>query len=309
MTMSALATIDPMLLTTRDALMHATARLQAAGVEQAALDARLLLLHLLDISAEMLLRGDVTELAPEQENRYFSLINRRVGREPLAYIIGVKSFWSLDFTVTADTLIPRPDSETLVEAVLKYVEQRSKPLQFLDFGTGSGCLLLSLLTEFPRSRGLGIDTCHRALHVAMHNAQRLKLHERASWQVSNWGASVDASLKGTFDVIVSNPPYIEQSALAALQPEVARFEPRAALTDEGDGLGAYRALADDAPALLAPGGRLFLEIGQGQERDVARIMAEQNLFVHAFERDLAGIIRCLVLGHAPRPLTHQTITH
>jgi release factor glutamine methyltransferase len=220
-------------------------------------------------------------------------VARRAAGEPTARILGCKEFWSLEFEVSADTLVPRPESETLVEAALASITERGAALSVLDLGTGTGCLLLALLSELPNARGLGIDLNPGAVAVAQRNAAMLGLADRATYAAGDF-AMVPADDR-RFDIVLSNPPYIPEHEIAGLSREVAHFEPRLALAGGTDGFAAYRILAARLPHLLAPDGSAFLEIGQGQERAVAGIMADAELAVSAEFRDLAGIVRCLTV--------------
>jgi release factor glutamine methyltransferase len=208
-------------------------------------------------------------------------------------MLGEKEFWSLAFEVGPAVLIPRPETETVVEAVLDEIAERGAALRLLDLGTGSGCLLLALLSELPNATGLGIDDSAAALAIARRNAARLGLAARAGFAQGRWGEG----LRGAFDVIVSNPPYIAESEWPGLQPEIRTFEPKAALVAGPDGLAAYRALAPDCARLLARDGLCALEIGHGQGDAVAEILARHGLQVTQRRRDLAGIERCVVVRH------------
>ena len=208
----------------------------------------------------------------------------------MAHILGRREFWSLAFKVTADTLDPRPDSETLVQAVLDQVPDRSAALRLADFGTGTGCLLLALLHELPNATGVGVDVSAAALAVAAENADALGLAQRASFHRGNWDDGIDPG----FDIVLSNPPYIPSGDIAGLQPEVASFEPRLALDGGSDGLDAYRRLGPAAMRLLVPGGLAAFEIGLGQGDSVRRIMAAAGLRHIATARDLGAVERCVL---------------
>ncbi len=227
---------------------------------------------------------------------YFeALLLRRIAREPLAYITGHKEFWSLDFAVGPGVLIPRPDSETLVEDVRRTYPDHGAPLSILDLGTGSGCLLVAALKEYPNAHGVGIDQSPEALAWARRNVAAHRLEDRATLIESGW---LEEASPG-FDILLSNPPYIRTADIAALQPEVARFEPAAALDGGPDGLDAYRALALRIGRLLKPSGRAFLELGAGQGESVAALLAANGLSLDHFAADLAGIPRCLVAKRNP----------
>lgn len=269
-------------------------RFLAAGIDTARLDARLLVAEVLGVAPMKVTTYPEMPLSPEQAARLEAMAARREAREPISHILGRRGFWTLDLEVTADTLDPRPDTETLVEVVLGTVADRQAPLTLLDFGTGSGCILLALLAELPRARGLGIDRSGGALAVAQRNAHANGLADRAEFRLGDWGSGLD----GRFDVIVSNPPYIPDQDIAGLEPEVARYEPRSALAGGPDGLDCYRALAPQIVGLLAPGGLAGIEFGQGQAAAVAALFDAAGLQVTEIRRDLAGIERCLL---ATRP--------
>lgn len=271
------------------ALKAAAARLTAAGVPEPRLESRVLAGEAFGLSREALLaRGDQAA-RPEDLARLGDLVARRIAGEPTARLLGRQEFWSLEFGLGPETLIPRADSETIVEAALAGIPDRAAPLRLVDFGTGSGCLLLALLSELPNATGLGIDASAETLAVAARNAERLGLAARAGFQLGDWGRG----LRGPFDLIVGNPPYIRDGEIAALAPEVARFEPRRALAGGADGLACYRALAPDIARLLAPGGVAVLEIGQGQAAEVEAILAAAGLRPAGRRADLAGIDRGL----------------
>ncbi len=265
-------------------------RLAAAGIPDARHEARLILAHALGIEPVTVL--GYPERPVDDASRYADLIARRAAREPLSHLTGRREFWSLDFEVTSATLDPRADSETLVEAALAAIPDHRVPLSIVDFGTGTGCLLLALLSELANAKGLGIDIAEETLAVARRNAARLGLDGRALFAIGDWGDS----LAGPFDLIVGNPPYIPAGEIAGLQPEVANFEPRRALDGGADGLGSYRRLGPDISRLLRPGGAAVLEFGLGQGPAVARLMSAEGLVPQGFRADLAGHDRCLILA-------------
>jgi release factor glutamine methyltransferase len=213
----------------------------------------------------------------------------------MSHILGRREFWSLEFQVTPDVLTPRPDSETLIEAVLDRIKDRSRGVRIADLGVGSGCLLLALLNELPNATGLGIDRSPAALVVARENAKQLGLAARAEWREGDWLHGVSER----FDVIVSNPPYIASGTLAALEPEL-RYEPRAALDGGLDGLDAYRTSAPMLAAALSADGIVALEIGHDQGDAVAAILEQAGLDVRARRADLSGRERCLVAAASLR---------
>lgn len=273
------------------ALAHATDRLREAGIETARLDARLLLAAAADLSVEQIVARPEKTLSAAAAETFASLVRRRAGREPLAQILGHREFWSLSLATTCDTLTPRPDSETAIEAVLARHPSRDATLRVLDLGTGTGCLLLALLSEFRRASGVGTDCSPAALRVAAANAVALGFADRAHFVATNWDDGID----GRFDVIVSNPPYIETRAIAELAPEVRVYEPRLALDGGPDGIAAYRDLAPRLRRRLADGGLGVLEIGAGQARAVEDVLQASGLTIVGRSRDLAGVERCVLV--------------
>ncbi len=196
----------------------------------------------------------------------------------MAYILGEREFWGLPFKVSPAVLVPRPDSETLIEAALALMLDRDRPWRILDLGLGSGCLLLTLLREFPAAVGVGMELSTEALAVAQSNAEALGVARRARLVPGDWRqAAWQEGLGGPFDLLVSNPPYVEADAIERLMPEVARFEPRLALDGGPDGLAAYRAIARAAPSLLSPGGRILVEVGEGQATEISSIFGSAGL--------------------------------
>lgn len=274
------------------ALRRGTEALAPSGIEHARAEARLLLAHVLGVSRERLLleRGALVDEAALA--RFEALIARRARHEPIAYLTGQREFWSLAFEVTPDTLIPRPESETLIEALLDRVADRAAPRRVLDLGTGSGCLLLALLSELASAYGIGVDRSEAALAVAARNSVRLGLANRAAFLRASWGEA----LAGRFNLILVNPPYV--AAGASLPADVAAFEPASALFAGPGGLDAYEALAPDLAGLLAPGGLAALELGAGQADSVADCLGHAGLRVVERRRDLAGHERCLVVALA-----------
>ena len=272
-------------MTRAEILRAGAARLADAGLLDPRLDAEVLLAHVLGLPRLNMLIDTTREVGDAEAQAFEAHIARRATGEPVAYITGSREFWSLEFRVTPATLIPRPDSETMIEAVLRAFP-RNRPLRVLDLGTGSGCLLLSVLHEFPGSFGIGVDRSQEAALVAADNAARLGLQGRAAFVVSDWAQA----LSGTFDCILSNPPYIGVEEV--LSPEVANFEPRTALFAGAAGLDDYRRIIPDLGRLLAPGGRAFLEIGYTQAEPVGQIAAGAG-FLSQIHQDLAGHPRCI----------------
>lgn len=222
-----------------------------------------------------------------------ALVARRAAHEPIALILGKREFWSLDFAVSPATLIPRPDSETLIAAALASFADRDPPHCVLDLGTGTGCLLLAVLSEFRAAFGVGVDLSFPAVALAKRNAAMLDMSTRADFLSGDWASALD----GRFDLILSNPPYIPTSQLGRLMPEVAHFEPWSALDGGLDGYSAYRHLIPDLARLLAPNGVAVLELGAGQAPMVARLALDAG-FASRLHHDLSGIARALVLYSA-----------
>jgi len=261
--------------------------LRAAAIENPRMEARWLLGHAMGVTAETLLRDPRAAVPPAAAQAFTAMLARRARREPMAYITGSAGFWGLEFAVSPATLIPRADSEALVEAALELAPQARR---VLDLGTGTGCLLLAVLSELPAASGIGLDLNPEAAALARRNAQALRLP--ALFLAGDWADALDAS----FDLILSNPPYIEAAAIPALMPEVAGHEPPAALDGGADGLDAYRRIIAALPRLLAPGGLAVLELGQGQAPAVAQLARNGGLTWLEARPDLnaiprAGLIR------------------
>lgn len=267
------------------------AALAAQDLPSPDLDARLLLAHALGCApGELTLRGDAP-VPPDAAEAALALLERRLGGEPVARILGHREFWSLDFRLSPATLVPRPDTETVVEAALAACPERDAPLRILDLGIGTGALLAALLSERPSAFGIGIDRSEDAARTARDNLARAGLGRRSAVLAGDWAASLD----GRFDLVVSNPPYIPRGDLAGLDREVREHDPVLALDGGPDGLDAYRALAAALPGLLAPGGVAVLELGIGQEAAVATLVSAAGLGVAGPARcDLGGIARALV---------------
>jgi release factor glutamine methyltransferase len=277
-------------------LSRASSLLAAAGIDGAAREARLILQHVGAIPVATQIAFSERQVAAETVALFDQAVARRQQREPLSHILGYREFWSLPFRVTPDTLDPRADSETLVESVLDELKKtgadwQARDLRLIDFGTGTGCLLLALLSELPNARGLGIDLNPGAVTVARENAQALGLADRAAFQEGNW----DQGLTESFDVVLSNPPYIPSGDIAGLQPEVARYEPHLALDGGSDGLSAYRSLAEVLLRRMKPDGLAALEVGAGQCADVVALMQKAGLRHLREARDLQGHERIVVL--------------
>jgi release factor glutamine methyltransferase len=276
------------------AAAEATHRLAEAGIDTARLDARVLSAYVLGVDPSAVFSHPETSLSDEQLRCLDALIARREAREPVAHLIGEREFWSLALKVTRDTLVPRPETETLVEVVLDRIPERNRPLRILDLGTGSGCVLLALLSELSEATGIGIDASEAALAVASDNARRLGLDGRAEFSFGHWGDGLNRDHAGAFHFIVSNPPYIATGTIGGLMPEVARFDPRIALDGGADGLESCREMVPGIPSLLAADGVLAVEIGDGQDRAVSDLFSNNGLQVIEVKEDLSGIGRCVV---------------
>lgn len=271
-------------------LCAGTARLRDAGIDRPRFEARLLLEAASGLSPAAQLGDRHGAVAPAVAQAFHGLVARRSAQEPVSRIVGRREFWSLSLRVTPATLDPRPDTETVVEAVLAARPDRSAPLRLLDLGTGTGCIALALLHEYPRAVAVGVDRSPEAAAVAWQNAQALGFAYRFLPLVADW----TAALRGPFDVIVSNPPYIAAGDIAALAPAVRDHDPRAALVAGVDGLEAYRALAPQLARHIAPDGLVALEVGAGQSGLVAALLAAEGLHIHAIRADLGGIPRCVL---------------
>ncbi|MDX1976022.1 MAG: peptide chain release factor N(5)-glutamine methyltransferase [Rickettsiales bacterium] len=290
--MKAFSISSPKSILTKEALRDAVMQLQAVRIETASLDARILLEHVLGVSREKLLLMLEEPLSDLHVTLYHSLIEERAKHRPVSQLMGKREFWGMEFKVTPDTLDPRPDSETLIEVVLKRVADRQAPLSILDLGTGTGCLLLSLLSELPNARGVAVDLSPQALAVAQENALAHGLRARTQCVQSRWAEQVT----GLFDIIISNPPYIPTADIAALAPEVAQYEPLLALDGGEDGLVCYREIMKAVPDLLAPHGIAVFEIGFGQQTALETIATEHGLTLEMAKQDMQSIVRCMLFS-------------
>jgi len=262
-----------------DPLREAVERLRAAGIESARADARILWRH-----------------AKEDPNVFASLARRRAGCEPVAYITGYKEFWSLDFEVGPGALIPRPETETLIEVALRELQERDRAYRVLDLGTGTACLFVAFLAEYRNATGVGLDSSEAALGWAGRNVVRHGLERRAELVRGSWN-----QVAGKFDLILSNPPYIPMCDLAGLPSDVHQYEPRSALDGGADGLEAYRAIAPVLERNLKPDGLTLLEMGLGQHHLVGEVMAAEGLRVGQISSDLIGIPRCMMVRRPKNP--------
>ncbi|NEU99426.1 peptide chain release factor N(5)-glutamine methyltransferase [Bradyrhizobium sp. UFLA 03-164] len=286
---------------TIDAARRALAmRFAAAGNESAELDARMLVGAALGLDLTGIIAAAARILTPEQSDLLEDLARRRLAGEPVARILGIKEFWGLPLHLSAATLVPRPDTETVVERALELLRAEGateRALRIADLGTGSGAILLALLSELPHAHGFATDIAPEALQTASRNAAALGLADRTTWIECDYGSA----LTGSFDLIVSNPPYIPSADIAGLDIEVRAHDPRAALDGGPDGLDAYRTLISQSADLLAPHGFLVVEIGQGQSRDVEALMTASGLSPTGSPKaDLGGIPRAVSARRLPR---------
>lgn len=276
-------------------------RLKGAG-GNAALEARLLVAHALGRPAATVPLVDDLAVDAKEEALAFAYAKRRAGGEPVARIVGMKEFWGRNFLLSPETLVPRPDTETVVEAALAFADRRrgrDAPLAILDLGTGSGAILLALLDELPQASGIGVDRSEAAVRMARRNAARFGLARRARFMVGDWSSA----LSGRFDLVVGNPPYIESAAVDELPVDVRLHDPHLALDGGKDGLDAYRSILGDLGRRLAPDGGAFLEIGAGQRERIEELGREFG-FAAVFRTDLAGIDRVAEF-HQARDLSEQ----
>ena len=283
-----------MSLNLQSAQARAAKMLRRSGIDTAALDARVLLKTATGLSFESLIVNGRDPIGPQSERRFQDYVARRLAGEPVSRIRGTREFYGRDFRIDPHTLDPRPDTETLIAAVLDLVGRESlsgRALRLLDLGTGSGCILVTLLAELPEATGVGVDHCPGALRVAHDNALALGVGDRARFVAANWFEG----LAGRYNIVVSNPPYIASAEIEGLALEVARHDPRVALDGGADGLDAYRRIADGAARFLDPEGSLLVEIGCTQAQAVTEIFRKERLLVaeNRVQTDLGGHPRCI----------------
>lgn len=275
-----------------DCLDAAAQNLRDAGIDDARREARLLLAHVLETPVENLFAYPEQSVRPGDAEKFFAFVTRRSDQEPLSRITGSREFWSLSFDLSPATLDPRADSETIIDAVLAARPDRTQAYRLLDLGTGSGCLIGALLSEYPGAMAVAVDASADAVETAAANLARLGFADRATCRLSGWDDQVD----GRFDIIVSNPPYIVDADIAGLAEGVKAHDPHLALAGGVDGLAAYRALAPVLARRLAGDGLAVLEHGDGQHDDVTNIFAQAGLNVLGNRADLAGHVRCIILS-------------
>lgn len=277
-----------------------TARFKHAGIDSAELDARILVGSVLGLDLTGVIAAAAQILTDDQAERLQDIARRRIAGEPVARIVGVKEFWGLPLRLSRATLVPRPDTETVVEAALEILRTESRydsRLRIADLGTGSGAILLALLSELPNASGVGTDISVAALRTARDNARQLGFSARAAFVACDYATA----LSGPFDLVVSNPPYISAAHIASLDAEVRDHDPHRALDGGIDGLDAYRLIAPEATRLLAPGGTLAVEVGLGQSGDVQGLLTAAGLVPAGPPKfDLAGIRRAVTGRYLPR---------
>lgn len=302
----------------RDAIKAAAEKLAAAGIENPNHDSRILLSHTLDFSVEKIIGYPENLVSEKHFKKYWQLIKRRAKHEPVAKIIGKKEFWGREFFVNQHVLDPRPDSETLIEAVLEYLtfsypasggrlggewsENKDHPhpnpppqagegnLRIIDLGTGTGCLLLTLICELNNATGIGVDISDAALKIARKNANNLGVRKRAKFKKSNWFEKIS----GKFDLIISNPPYIRKNAIKNLSDDVKKYDPIMALDGGEDGLEPYKKIISEVHNFLKPDGLVCFEFGKGQAKTISKILQKNKFEILNIYKDLAGIERCIL---------------
>jgi len=288
----------PEAVTLTQAFVGAAAALRQAGIDTPELDARLLLCHAAGLSHEAYIANAGDRLEPATLAHLDEAIGRRLKREPVSRITGTREFYGRSFSIGPEALDPRPDTETLIEAALALVDRRGwreQKLKLLDLGTGTGCILVTLLAELPQAEGVGTDLSPAALGLAAANAMRLGVGPRAAFVAADWLGGIG----GKFDLVLSNPPYLASAEIAGLAQEVAAYDPVLALDGGADGLDAYRRIAAGAPEVLAEGGRLLVEIGAGraaQVSDMFRVSGLKFDDADSVSRDLAGRPRVVAAG-------------
>ncbi len=275
-----------------DTVCWASRLLAKTGLENPRHEARLLVGYGLGIPIEQTLCDQSHQLSEAECANVAALIQRRKDHEPFAYITGIKEFWSLEFGIGMESLIPRPASECIVESAFDILRDTKTKAQILDLGTGSGCLLLSVMHERSCVKGVGIDCSYESILRATDNSHRLNMKKRAKFVVSNWGAA----LESRFDLILCNPPYVRSTEIGGLMRDVSDYEPRLALDGGADGLSCFRKIGPQLSRLLTPSGVVCIEIGFGQANSVIAIFREYGLNLHDRRADLAGVERCLVFG-------------
>ncbi|MCV6574825.1 MAG: peptide chain release factor N(5)-glutamine methyltransferase [Cohaesibacter sp.] len=277
-------------------ISHWAGTFRQNGIETAQLDARLIVQHALGLSdMDMLVQFDRV-LSESEQASIAGLGARRLKREPVAHLVGKREFWGLDFAVNGDVLVPRPDSETLVQTVLSDISDPTAALTLLDIGTGSGCLLLSLLSELPKAHGIAVDKSPAALEMAQHNAKALGLWDRVSFVCGDYATAFLPSVAGKIDYVISNPPYLAEIEFAGLDADVANYDPYLALVSGSSGLEAYDSILASVATWPAPKPGVYFEIGHQQADALQQLVCQHGGQVRALEQDLGGRDRVVVVG-------------
>lgn len=277
------------MVTVEEVFLSGIQKLNAAQVENPNLDAKIIFKHILSVDNEQFELCKKNEISSKITKSYFELIDRRIKREPIAYITNKQSFWNDEFKVTKDTLIPRPETELILENVLSYFPDKKIDLNIADLGTGSGCIIISLLQEYINASGIGIDISKEAIKIANENKKLLKNHERLKLLDEDYA---EYNLNG-FDIIVSNPPYISQNSLD-IQKDVYDYEPHLALFSKNNGIDAYNKIISNLASRIDKNFFLFLEIGLGQASEVTKLLKNNGFTEILTKADLANIPRCVI---------------
>ena len=277
------------MVTVEEVFLSGIQKLNAAQVENPNLDAKIIFKHILSVDNEQFELCKKNEISSKITKSYFELIDRRIKREPIAYITNKQSFWNDEFKVTKDTLIPRPETELILESVISYFPDKKIDLNIADLGTGSGCIIISLLQEYINASGIGIDISKEAIKIANENKKLLKNHERLKLLEEDYA---EYNLNG-FDIIVSNPPYISQNSLD-IQKDVYDYEPHLALFSKNNGIDAYNKIISNLASRIDKNFFLFLEIGLGQASEVTKLLKNNDFTEILTKVDLANIPRCVI---------------
>ena len=277
------------MVTVEEVFLSGIQKLNAAQVENPNLDAKIIFKHILSVDNEQFELCKKNEISSKITKSYFELIDRRIKREPIAYITNKQSFWNDEFKVTKDTLIPRPETELILESVISYFPDKKIDLNIADLGTGSGCIIISLLQEYINASGIGIDISKEAIKIANENKKLLKNHERLKLLDEDYA---EYNLNG-FDIIVSNPPYISQDSLD-IQKDVYDYEPHLALFSKNNGMDAYNKIISNLASRIDKNFFLFLEIGLGQASEVTKLLKNKGFTEILTKADLANTPRCVI---------------
>ena len=273
------------------ALAQARLELDSKGVSSSKLDSLILLSHALLVSKEQVIFNPDREIDASQQKVFFDLIARRSAREPVSHLINKREFYGEDFFVSKDVLDPRPDSESLIELVLKTFPDKNQKLEMLEVGVGSGCLIITLLKAYETADAIGLDISPSALKICQKNAVTHQAQTRLKLFESDLFAALNLNEK--FDLIISNPPYIPSQEIETLEPEVRNYEPRNALDGGADGFDFYKKIAATAKNFLVENGKIILEIGFGQREEIVKIFEKEGWVFEGENLDLSGVVRAL----------------